>query len=210
MKPLFVSLLLCLSLGTAVFGNTSNAHKKIALTFDDGPHPTYTKQILAILKEHQIKATFYMVGKQVNRFPEIAQLVQRNGHEIGNHSYHHIDYSKIKLNQILTDIYDSQMIFYEVLNIFPETFRPPYGRIKTKHKHYIKRFFDKIVLWDIDTRDWDVHTTPNQIINDVTNKLSKNSIILMHDTNRNVLNSLPKLIRMAKKQGYKFVRVSDL
>ena len=210
MRLFFIAALLSLQLCSAGIVYQGGGANKVAITFDDGPNPHYTNRILAVLDAHDVPATFFMVGQHIKRFPDIAKAVQAAGHELANHSYHHLDYSKLSAEEILRDVYESQMMFYEVLGEFPLYFRPPYGRLRKDSLPYLGRYYDKVINWSVDTRDWSAKTSDSDIMQVVKSKLLSGSIILFHDNNPKTLRTLPKVIRYIKQNGYQIVPVSEV
>ncbi|MBT3260844.1 polysaccharide deacetylase family protein [bacterium] len=209
-----VFLSLCIWSGTVsaynIAYNVETPEKVIALTFDDGPNKFYTEKILAILDREKVKATFFLVGKNIKEHPQIARKIKTKGHELGNHSLNHFDYSLMNNQEIIKDILLSQHIFFKYLDEFPLFFRPPYGKIKTANHKIFKNYFYKIVKWNIDPKDWWPGTNKQMISNIIFKHLKPGSIIIMHDNNMNTLKALPQIINKARKRGFQFVTVSDL
>ena len=182
----------------------------IALTFDDGPHPRHTPKILKTLKENNIKATFFCVGQQIKKFKSIVKTINEDGHELGNHSFSHLENKKITSEQKFKEIVKSQRLFYKSTKTFPIFYRPPYGTISKYDEALFSKYFYKAILWSIDAKDWKKEITTEKIIENVTSKLTNGSIILCHDTNNRTVNAIPEIIKIAKEKGYKFVTVSEL
>jgi peptidoglycan-N-acetylglucosamine deacetylase len=184
--------------------------KVVALTFDDGPNKEYTESVLKILRKNKVKATFFLVAKNVLKYPALAQKIKAEGHEIGNHSLNHFDYSLLTEDAVLEDVLISQTIFYQKLGNFPLFFRPPYGNLDITNYAVLDRYFEKIVKWSIDPKDWDPTTNRNKILNIVFKHLKPGSIIILHDNNKTSLKALPKIIKKAKKLGYRFETLEGL
>ena len=189
-----------------------NDSNKIALTFDDGPHPRQTRVILDILDEYGIKATFFAVGINVENYGSALEEVAERGHEIANHTYTHSRVSGLDYESFKKEILDSEEKIFEKTGYKTNLLRPPEGMIDTSVKSVAKELGYKVILWDIDTRDW-AHTRPQQIANHVTSKIQSGDIILMHDyigknspTAAALRLFIPKLLDM----GYNFVVVSEL
>lgn len=188
-----------------VYHKHENGERKIALTFDDGPHPILTPLILDILKQYNVKATFFVIGENVRNYPDVVERIVNEGHEIGNHTYTHdkIDPSEIEAceNAIL-----------ELTDQRPKIFRPPEGFINKGIKAFSASLGYDIILWDIDTRDW-AHTPPDRIYKTVLDNLKTGSIILMHDYinhNSPTPKALALLLPEILKKDYRFVVVSEL
>jgi len=212
----FSIIFFCLCFFTPVWAQPFVVHqintqdKVVALTFDDGPNDRYTTKFLKILEKEKIKATFFLVGKKINKSPGVAKKIKLAGHEIGNHSYAHLDYTKLPPTKIEDDITKSQIVFYKKLGILPLIFRPPYGRLRKRDHTTVSKYFLKVVNWSLDTRDWEP-TTTNGIVKDrILTYLKPGSIIICHDNNKHSLETLPDIIREVKKRGYRFVTITEL
>lgn len=190
--------------------------KVIALTFDDGPDNDFTPQILDILKKHNVKATFFVVGEKVGWHPEILKREYEEGHEIGNHTFTHINVSKRGYSDIDKEISDTQDVIKKIIGEEPKIFRPPYRAISKEMCSIVKNKDMNIILWsNLDPRDW---SNPGvyYIVNTITSKVENGNIILLHDYNnlRNsksqTIQALDVVIPKLKEMGYKFVTVSQL
>ena len=208
------SLAVCASpsVDVDIYRKKENDQMKIALTFDDGPHPRYTPQILDILDEYGIKATFFIIGINASYYPDTVAEVVRRGHEIGNHTYTHPHVSKVNSDSLKREIEQCESVIYELTDQKTKLFRPPEGMIDTDVRTVIHSLDYKVILWDIDTRDW-AQTPADKIAENVVQHVSSGDIILMHDyvsynspTPEALRIFIPKLINM----GYKFVVVSEL
>lgn len=180
--------------------------KKIALTFDDGPHPYYTEQLLDGLKERDVKATFFVLGKHVEEYPELVQRMSDEGHLIGNHTYSHI-----QLNQGNSEVFKEELIRTNELieNLTGqevEYVRPPYGTWNKKFEKELNMF---PVLWNIDPLDWS-SSSVSGIVQKVKAKAKENAIILMHDEYKTTVTASLQIIDELKEQGYEFVTVEEL
>ncbi|MDP3444410.1 MAG: polysaccharide deacetylase family protein, partial [Ignavibacteria bacterium] len=165
-----------------------NAGKKqLYLTFDDGPHPEITAQVIEILDKYDAKATFFCVGENVKKFPEMYQKVIDKGHLTGNHGFNHLNGWKTPLNE-----------YYQNINLCSEyvdskLFRPPYGRITPSQIQALKKEYT-IVMWTVLSYDFDAETSPDQCVEYVLNNVSDGAIIVFHDSEkaaRNMLHTLP-------------------
>ncbi len=195
-----------------IYYRASTSSKRIALTFDDGPHPGYTDRILGILEEEGVRATFFMIGSNVEYYPEVAKRVAATGHEIGNHSYSH-PYVKEITNELLTEEIRRTDEVLERLGIArPTLFRPPQGVCPANFMGVLRETGKSAVLWNIDTRDW-AHTSAKEIVEGVLVSLRGGDIILFHDSVSGESTTIPaikKLIPLLKEKGYQFVTVSQL
>ena len=185
---------------------------RIALTFDDGPHPAYTPQILDILKEFDVSATFFAVGENVEYYPELAARIEREGHEIGNHTFHHSRIAKMDKNTLKEEILACKRAVMEACGKSPRLFRPPEGVCSETLKAVCEELDMTIVLWSVDTRDW-AHTPECEIVENVRCNTHNGSIILMHDF-IGKKSPTPRVLRiiipMLRELGYEFVTVSQL
>ena len=182
-----------------------NKDKKIALTFDDGPHPRLTLKILSILERYDVKATFFVVGENVENYAPVLQQILAQGHEIGNHTYSH---DKIDVDELER----CENAIYECLEYKTKLFRPPEGHVNESVKSVAQQMGYDIILWDVDTRDWD-HTRPEKILNIINTQVRSGSIILMHDYighNSPTLTALEMILPKLIQDGYQFVTVSEL
>ena len=215
-------LLLCFILsGTGVYAseaddiviyNNKNSSMKIALTFDDGPHPSQTLKILDILDKYGIKATFFAVGINVDNYGESLKEVARRGHEIGNHTNTHKRVTKLDYDSLKNEFIDCESKIRKLCNYDTKLLRPPEGMIDAGVKDIARELGYKVILWDIDTRDW-AKTPPRNIADHVVSKVSSGDIILMHDyigKNSPTAEALELFIPKLLDMGYKFVVVSEL
>lgn len=196
--------------GVIISGKTD--FKKIALTFDDGPHPSKTDKILDLLEQYHIHATFFVIGQNVAAYPQVVLREIEEGHEIGNHTYSHKSLYRCQKDTVEKEIISTEEILLEKTGYVPRVFRPPEGAYTCDILDVANRMNYDVILWTIDTRDWAKAST-NRIVETVENKVKNGSIILMHDYTSNGTHTLealkiliPKLIDM----GYEFVTVSEL
>lgn len=181
-------------------------NRKIAITFDDGPDPVYTPQLLDGLKERGAKASFFLMGKQAEAHPELVRRMQEEGHLIGNHTYSHIQLTKKnreafkaelkKTNELLTGITGEEVLFV----------RPPYG---CWDKSLETELTMLPVLWNIDPLDWS-STNVSGIVKKVTDKAKENAVILMHDEYASSVTAALKIVDILQEEGYEFVTVDEL
>lgn len=183
--------------------------KYVALTFDDGPHPKVTPRVLKILKEYNAKATFFMLGVQVEYYPDMAKKVAEAGHEIGNHSKGHPNLANMSLSEVRKQIIESSDRIEAATGRKPSLFRPPYGAMNESVKKVTKEQQTPIILWSVDSLDWKSRNA--QAVNkEVAKNIRPGSIVLMHDIHASTADALPQMLKSLKKQGYQFVTVSQL
>lgn len=178
----------------------SATEKKLYLTFDDGPIPELTPWVLDVLKQYSIKATFFCVGHNVHKHPELYVRILNEGHSVGNHTYNHINGWNTDTNEYLENIEKCA----ELLN--SKLFRPPYGKLKPTQIKRIKANY-AIIMWDVLSGDYDTTIAPERCLLNVTNAIRNGSIIVFHDNIKakdNLQYALPKFIEYALEKGYGF------
>lgn len=174
--------------------------KTVYLTFDDGPIPEITPWVLDVLDEFDVKATFFCVGDNVRKHPDIYQMVLERGHQVGNHTFNHLQgirtWSKRYVaNSFLASEY-----------IESDLFRPPHGHVRIPQYFKLRKHF-KIVMWDVVTRDYSKLLTPDQVLDNVKKYTRDGSVIVFHDSlkaEKNMKYALPRSLKWLKEQGYTF------
>lgn len=185
--------------------------KRIALTFDDGPHPKYTSEILDLLSEYNIKATFFVIGTNAESYPELLRREIDEGHEIGNHTYTHTRISSIGDEELCKEVRACEQAI-NGLDYSPYLFRPPEGRYDQNDVDTLTRLGYSVVLWSVDTDDWS-GVSKEHIIEAVRSELRGGGIILCHDylTEKcHTVEALRVIIPELLAEGYEFVTVSQL
>lgn len=197
--------------------NTENA---IYLTFDDGPTPEITPWVLDVLKQENIKATFFCIGKNIKNHPDIYKRILAEGHTIGNHTFNHKNGWKTNFKDYLEEVlkceqeiesHSESILNYEIKKQKSKIFRPPYGKITSKQSQYLRGQGYKIVMWDILTADFDTTITKDKCLKNATEKVTSGSVIVFHDSVKaspNLVYALPKAIAYYKEKGYKFDIIS--
>ncbi|SHH47259.1 polysaccharide deacetylase family protein [Tepidibacter thalassicus] len=188
--------------------------KIVALTFDDGPHPRITPKILDLLKKYNVKATFFVLGKHVHFYPEPLKRIKEEGHEIGNHTFSHIDVKNTSKKKIEEEFEKTQNEIFSVVGEKPSIFRPPFGFYNKIVKEIAKKYGVKIVLWstDKDTKDWS-NPGVDKIVKTILNNIRNGDIILLHDYvegKSQTYEALKIILPKLKERGYKFVTISEL
>ncbi len=182
----------------------------IALTFDDGPHPKLTPRLLEILKKENVRATFFMLGEQVEKFPDVAKMVADAGFEIGNHSYSHADMTKLSIEEIRNEVRKTQDAIEKAIGKKPELFRPPYGNVNAKVYDVLKDEGLEVVTWSIDPRDWDAKKSSSQVIGLVLKEGEPGGIVCIHDIHARTVDAVPEIIGGLKAKGLQFTTAGDL
>lgn len=190
-----------------------SSKKNIALTFDDGPHPVHTPEILDILAEYGIKATFFVIGENATWYGDLVKTEYENGHEIGNHTYsHHMNLKKLSYDGICGEIEDAEEAIYENIEYRTKLLRPPGGIYSDTLLRAAADNDYTIICWSVDTRDW-AHTPTDEIVKNVMSSVKEGDIILFHDYvsgNSPTPDALRQLIPALLDEGYNFVTVSEL
>ncbi|BAY76133.1 polysaccharide deacetylase [Nostoc linckia NIES-25] len=189
----------------------AQAEKVIALTFDDGPWPESTKQVLDILKTNNIKGTFFVVGQNLKNYPELGKEIVAQGHIIANHTWHHW-YHFFNQQAAAFEIDRTTDLIYQVTGVKTTLFRPPGGMMHNGLVGYAKGQKYTVVMWSADSTDYKQPPVP-KLINNVLKDSRPGGIVLMHDGGGNrsrTVQALPEIISNFRKQGYRFVTVPEL
>lgn len=186
--------------------NTLKDSLKIAITFDDGPHPYYTEQLLDGLQERNVPATFFVTGKQAEAYPELVKRMQDEGHLIGNHTYSHIQLGKGNRKIYIEELVKTNEVIKEITGEETQYVRPPYGSWDKSIEAELTMF---PVLWTIDPLDW-CSDNVSCIVQKVIAKAGENDIILMHDQYKTTVTAAFEIIDELKAQGYEFVTVDEI
>lgn len=187
----------------AIWRFKKRGRKVVYLTFDDGPIPEVTPWVLDTLDRYGIKATFFMVGENVCRNPELYEEVKRRGHSWGNHTMHHLQGMKVRSVNYLRDLSAADKMIQSPL------FRPPHGIIRWRQAKVIKAHYN-IVMYDLVTRDYSKKLNPEQVFDNVRRYTRNGSIIVFHDSlkaRNNMMAVLPRAIEWLKAEGYEFARI---
>ena len=177
--------------------------KKLFLTFDDGPIPELTPWVLDTLDEYSAKATFFCVGDNVRKHPEIFAQLRERGHGVGNHGYSHINGFRSTIQSYIRDVYRARK------QIDSKLFRPPYGRLRAFARRLLKARY-KIILWDVLSMDYDQNLDPRQVVRNIIGNVKPGSIVVFHDNLKaktNLEYVLPRILDYYSKRGYTFVNL---
>jgi peptidoglycan/xylan/chitin deacetylase (PgdA/CDA1 family) len=178
--------------------NTQN--KEVFLTFDDGPHPEITPWVLAQLKQFNAKATFFLVGQNAERYPEVVKQITSQGHHIGNHTFNHLKGWNTKNFTYFKNTLQCEKYFESTL------FRPPHGQI-TPDQHRVLSKKHRIIMWSFLTRDYNKSVSPQYIVNSVTDNTQAGEVIVFHDSEKaaaNLMASLPAILKNLTRNGFTF------
>mgnify|MGYP003457498289 CR=1 FL=1 len=179
---------------------------KIAITFDDGPSSQCTGRLLDGLKERNVKATFFLIGENAKENPELVKRLDEEGHLIGNHTYHHVEITKVSDEEAKKEILDTNKVITSITGKSVEYMRPPFGLWQRNLEMEIEVL---PVMWTIDPLDW---TTENvdEIVNKVVTEAEENDIILLHDCYDSSVDAALRIIDILQKKGFEFVTVDQL
>lgn len=172
--------------------------KAVYLTFDDGPIPESTPWLLDTLDRYGVKATFFMVGDNVRKYPELYEEIRRRGHRLGNHTFNHLGGITVSSKRFLRNANEADRYIHSNL------FRPPRGWMKNSQYIHIRRHYT-IIMWDLVTRDYSRHLTAQDVVNNVKKYVRNGSIITFHDSLRSIdklKTALPECIEWLQKEGY--------
>jgi peptidoglycan-N-acetylglucosamine deacetylase len=182
----------------------------IAMTFDDGPSPETTPRLLDILKQRNIKATFFMIGQNAQANPTIVQRILAEGHEIGNHSWTHPQLSKLSDDRVTEEITKTQTAIKNACGYTPVLLRPPYGAITARQKDWIEKQFGlSVIIWSVDPFDWK-RPGASVIEQRILAGARPGAIVLSHDIHKQTVDAMPATLDALAAKGFKFVTVSQL
>ena len=179
--------------------------KAVFLTFDDGPIPEVTPKVLDILAKYNVKATFFMVGENIDKHPEVFEQVVKAGHSIGNHTYNHLKGWDYSLDEYLENVAKCEETIGNC-----KLFRPPYGKATFAQRRALTKKGYKIVFWDVLTQDYNPTKTPAFMLRRIQRETRPGSIINFHDSlksNERMLEVLPLAIEWLQKKGYTFAQL---
>lgn len=186
------------------------AHARVAMTFDDGPHPTLTPRLLDILRERRIRATFYVIGSRVRAYPQLTRRIVAEGHELGNHTWAHPFLSRHGASRVLSELDRCAQIIFETIGHVPVTMRPPYGAITERQSAMI--FAERnipTIMWSVDPQDWR-RPGSGVVARRIVEGARGGSIILAHDIHAPTVNAMPAALDGLIARGFRFVPISTL
>ncbi len=195
-----------------VYSCAKTDEKVIALTFDDGPHPSITPRILDILKKYDVKATFFAIGKNIETYPEPLIRAASEGHEIGNHTYSHLTGQHTNKETLEKELLKTDELIKKLTGKRPVLYRPPTGYCNLTTVKSAADLNYKIIIWTVDTLDW-AHTSAEKIADNIISNIKNGSIVLMHDYNTKpyyTVEALEIVLPKLQDMGYSFVTVSEL
>jgi peptidoglycan/xylan/chitin deacetylase (PgdA/CDA1 family) len=180
--------------------------KVVYLTFDDGPSPRYTPKVLDILRKEHVSATFFVLGFKAAQYPQLVRRIYHEGHELGNHGYYHTFIVNKSKQWVESDIRKTDVVVQAVCGAKPKYFRPPGGILSKADVGLVVKAGHSIAMWTVDTNDWKGLSAP-VIVEAATQRVTANSVILMHDglvTSQSTATALPVIIHKLRAKGYGF------
>lgn len=212
-KPLTLSQLLRKYPDT--FRSSGPRIKQIALTFDDVPDPRFTGKVLDVLKEFDVKATFFAVGDRSKKHPDLVKRIHDEGHAIGNHSYNHAQLNKLSLDKFKSQIERTNTILKSLTGVNPRLIRPPYGDINEEQLQWARKNGYKVVNWNVDSLDWK-GLNKEEVKKNILSAVGPGSIVLQHAGGgvgselSGTVEALPDIITQLRNQGYSFVTLPEM
>ena len=180
----------------------------VAMTFDDGPHPTLTPALLDMLKERRIRATFYVIGRNAARYPDILKRIVDEGHEIGNHSWSHPFLSRLGTKGVFRELDRTADAVYKAVQRIPTTLRPPYGALTDGQANRVAKDRDMpTILWSVDPEDWR-RPGSSVVASRIVNRTGPGAIILTHDIHAPTVRAMPTALDGLSDRGFEFATVS--
>ncbi|WP_412476748.1 polysaccharide deacetylase family protein [Flavobacterium sp. TBRC 19031] len=184
-----------------------NAEKKIYLTFDDGPIPEITEWVINQLEQYNAKATFFCIGENIQKHPEIFRKIIDNDHSIGNHTFNHLKGWETSLTAYIenTEKCAETIANFTLQTLNAKLFRPPYGKIKPSQAKALRQSGYKIIMWDVISMDFDKNISPEKCLENVLKNIESGSIIVFHDSIKawqNLQYALPKTLEFLKKNEF--------
>lgn len=202
--------------------NITTNENELYLTFDDGPTPEITPWVLSTLKNYKAKATFFCIGNNIKKHPEIFQNIIIEGHSIGNHTFNHLKGWKHSTENYINDVLLAQDLIdseirkstLEDLHLSQQKlFRPPYGKFKRQQSKRLEALKYKTILWEVLSYDWDPSISEQTCFNNIISAANKGSIIVCHDSvkaHKNLKFVLPKVLNYYTEKGFEFKAIKDL
>ena len=184
-----------------------NSENKIYLTFDDGPTPEITEWVLEELQKYNAKASFFCIGNNIEKHPEIFKKVIDNGHSIGNHTFDHLNGWKTSTKEYIENF---ELCKNSISNPKSKIFRPPYGKIKASQTKKLRQLGYKIIMWDVLSADYDTSITPEKCLENVLQNVTSGSIIVFHDSVKafpNLKYTLPRALEYLAVKGFVFEKL---
>ncbi|MFC2109372.1 polysaccharide deacetylase family protein [Bacteroidota bacterium] len=191
----------------------STTEKCIYLTFDDGPIPEVTDWVLKELEKFNAKATFFCIGNNIEKHPVVFQKIVSGGHQVGNHTYHHVKGWKVNLKTYKENVLSTEKIIQKKIGTSPKLFRPPFGKIKFSQSKLLRDLGYKIIMWDVLSADFDLNTTEEKCLSNVLDNIGNGSIVVFHDSLKaanKMKYALPTVLKHFSEKGFVFKSLKQL
>lgn len=182
-----------------------NTENKVYLTFDDGPIPEVTEWVLSELKKHEAKATFFCIGDNVKKYPEVFNKVISEGHSVGNHTFNHLNGWKTATKKYIENTKICEKEIFNLNSKNSNQFRPPYGKIKPQQSKILRKLGYKIIMWDVISYDFETTISKDECLQNVLKNVQSGSIIVFHDSKKafkNLEYTLPRTLVFLKEKGF--------
>lgn len=189
--------------------NGPRTTKRVAITFDDGPSPTLTPRVLEVLRLHDVHATFFLLGAQVEKYPEVVREIEEAGHDLANHSHSHRSFRSLFPSEIVRELTRTDDAIAAATNRRPRFVRPPYGRFPESTVALVRDRGGDVVLWSVDAADW-ADSPPEAIADAVVDAATPGAIILLHDPEPATVRALPEILAGLRRRGLEPVSVAEL
>lgn len=206
-KRLIKDSLQCLLGNKLLIYRVINNRAEVALTFDDGPNPVFTPKVLDILNENNVKATFFVTGINVERYPDIAKRILAEGHSLGNHSYSHVKWSQQSFGEHKDEILKTQKIIFEAFGVRASVFRPPQGHLTVQQLFFCFTHSIRVILWSYDTMDYKYKGDAFLKDRIAKTQFTNGDILLLHDDNIFTVDTLQFLINKLTLNGFDFIKL---
>jgi peptidoglycan-N-acetylglucosamine deacetylase len=192
------------------YNSISTTSPVLALTFDDGPHKTNTPRLLDILKSRDVKATFYVIGRNVEAEPDIAKRIVDEGHEIANHTWTHPQLSRLSSSRVATELEKTHEIIEKVTGITTASMRPPYGAVNDRVRQIARKQLDyTTIMWSVDPLDWKYRNS-ERVSRKLVEGAAPGAILLSHDIHASTVSAMPSCINQLLDKGFRFTTVNSL
>jgi len=188
----------------------SNNKSAVYLTFDDGPIPEVTPWVIETLAKYNAKATFFCIGDNINKHPEVFKELIQNGHSVGNHTQYHTKGILTPFSEYINQVKACEELLQPHSN---KLFRPPYGRMTSKQAKELRKLGYKIIMWDVLSYDWDPHISPEECLQNVLNTMELGSVIVFHDSlkaEKNLRYVLPKVLDAIQKKNWQCLSLEEV
>ena len=195
---------------TVSYSRGLSTNPYVAMTFDDGPHPQNTPRLLDILRARNIKATFYVIGGNVDRYPQIVRRIVAEGHEIGNHTYTHRKLTSLSDSEVTKEMQRTEDAIVRAAGVKPRTMRPPYGALLQRQRSNVFGGFGyPTIMWSVDPNDWK-RPGPSVVKSRILDGAHNGAIILAHDLHAPTVDAMPGTFDGLLSRGFQFITVSQL